>query len=137
MVILHVIYHKINAANYRLTRRQTYFSVAVVILGICFRPQPAAAQSVDSSASQQIAAESLPDRMQRISRENADSQDKTNKVRDARTNRITSSICVGCSGPVVPLKLGDGLAGKKGSAKHRAVKPTPDDPTEANNVSRD
>lgn len=72
--------------------------------------------------------------MQLISRENADSQDKRDKFRDARTNRIASSIYVGCPGPVAPLKLGGGLAGKKGSAKHRAVKAAPDDTTEANDV---
>lgn len=62
--------------------------------------------------------------------ENSANQAKKDKDRDARTDRLSKSVCIGCGGGVVPFDP-SGRAAKKEPRKARAVKPRRIDPAQA------
>lgn len=119
----------------RRTKRAFGFVLLATVGGLI--SGPATAQAPVPESYPKTAPESRTDVMQRVNRENADSQDKKDKFRDARTNRITGSVCVGCGGPVVPFNPGGEQAPKKKPAKHRATKSAPADPAQAEGASPD
>jgi hypothetical protein len=61
---------------------------------------------------------------------NAAGQAKKDQDRDARTDRLAKSVCVGCGGDVVPFNPSGGVA-KKEPRKARATKPRRIDPAQA------
>ncbi|MHC1999536.1 hypothetical protein ACYQR9_03715 [Methylobacterium sp. CM6241] len=74
--------------------------------------------------------------MHRQQVENSVNQAKKDKDRDARTDRLSKSVCIGCGGDVVPFNPSGGVA-KKEPRKARAAKPRRIDPAKADGESVD
>jgi len=67
---------------------------------------------------------------------NSAGQAKKDKDRDARTDRLSRSVCIGCGGGVVPFNPSGGAA-KKEPRRAQAAKPRRIDPARAGGGSDD
>jgi len=63
----------------------------------------------------------LTDAVKRKFKLEADQREEANKKRQARTERLTRSVCFGCGGPIIPFDPTGGEAARKdvSPARHR------------------